>query len=125
VNLKWTVFDFGSRKAARQMAVISEKQSQQERLKTELELKRSLSEAITKIEMAMDEFHSAETELALTRETEIIEQTRFDKGATDLNDLLYAKARNKLALSRSITAQYTYQNAYFYLYYLLENGENK
>jgi len=107
------------------MAAIREQQSQRERLKTELELKRSLSEAMTKIEMAIDAFHSAETELALTRETEIIEQTRFDIGATDLNDLLYAKARNHLALSRSITAQYTYQSARFYLDYLLENGENK
>jgi len=125
VNLKWTVFDFGGRKTARQMAAIREQQSRRERLTTELELKRSLSEAIIKIEMAIDEFHSAETELALTRETEIIEQTRFDKGATDLNDLLYAKARNQLALSRSITTRYTYQNACFYLDYLLENGENK
>jgi len=125
VNLKWTVFDFGSRKTTRQMAAIREQQSQRERLKTELELKRSLSEAMTKIDMAIDAFHSAETELALTRETEIIEQTRFDIGATDLNDLLYAKARNHLALSRSITAQYTYQSARFYLDYLLENGENK
>lgn len=125
VNLKWTVFDFGSRKTTRQMAAIREQQSQRERLKTELELKRSLSEAMTKIEMAIDAFHSAETELTLTRETEIIEQTRFDIGATDLNDLLYAKARNHLAVSRSITAQYTYQSARFYLDYLLENGENK
>ncbi len=125
VNLKWTVFDFGSRKTARQMAAIRKQQSQRGRLKTELELKRSLSEAIINIEMAMDAFQSAETELALTRETEIIEQTRFDKGATDLNDLLYAKARNQLALSRSITARYTFRNACFYLDYLLENGENK
>jgi outer membrane protein TolC len=125
VNLKWTVFDFGNRKTTRQMAAIRKQQSQREQLKTKLDLKKSLSEAITRIEMASDEFHSAETELALTRETEIIEQTRFDKGATDLNDLLYAKARNQLALSRSITARYTYQNACFYLDYLLENGENK
>lgn len=125
VNLNWTLFDFGSRKTARQMAAIRKQQSQRGQLKTELELKRSLSEAITKIEMAIDEFHSAETELALTRETEIIEQTRFDKGATALNDLLYAKARNQLALSRSIAARYTYRNACFYLDYLLENGENK
>ncbi|MBW2369227.1 MAG: TolC family protein [Deltaproteobacteria bacterium] len=125
VNLKWTVFDFGSRKTARQMAAVREQQSRRGRLKTELELKVSLSEAITKIEMAIDEFQSAEIELALTRETEIIEQTRFDKGAADMNDLLYAKARNQLALSRSITARYTYRNACFYLDYLLENGENK
>lgn len=125
VNLKWTVFDFGRRKTQRQIAVIREQQSRQEQLATELELKRALSEANIKIEMAMDEFNSAKIELALTRETEIIEQTRFDQGATGLNDLLYAKARNQLALSNSITAQHTYQTARFYLDYLQENGGNK
>ena len=125
VNLRWTVFDFGGRKTDRQMATIRKQQSRREQLKTELELKRSLSEAITKIEMAIDSFNSAETELALTRETENIEQTRFDKGATDVNDLLYAKARNQLALSRSITARYSYMNSCFYLDYLLEDGESK
>lgn len=125
VNLKWTVFDFGGRKTDRQVAAIRKQQSLREQLKTELELKRSLTEAITRIELAIDGFYSAETELALTRETEIIEQTRFDKGATDVNDLLYAKARNQLALSRSITARYNYMNSCFYLDYLLEDGESK
>lgn len=125
VNLKWTVFDFGNRRTSKQMAAIRKQQSRKDRLTTELELKRSLSEAVTKIELAIDDFHSAEIELALTRETESIEQTRFEKGAADLNDLLYAKARNQLALSRSIAARYSYQNGRFYLDYLLENGENK
>ncbi len=125
VNLKWTVFDFGSRKRSKQMAAIRKQQSRKDQITTELELKRSLSEAVTKIELSLDDFHSAETELALTRETENIEQTRFDKGAADLNDLLYAKARNQLALSRSIAARYSYQNGRFYLDYLLENGVNK
>jgi len=125
VNLKWTVFDFGSRKTSQQMADIRKQQSRRNRLTTELELKRSLSEAVTKIELTLDEYYSAEAELALTRETESIEQIRFEKGAADLNDLLYAKARNQLALSRSITARYSYQNGRFYLDYLLENGENK
>lgn len=125
VNLKWTVFDFGSRKTSKQIAAIRKQQSRRDRLATELELKRSFSEAVTKIEMALDDFRSAETELALTRETETIEQTRFEKGAADLNDLLYAKARNQLAMSRSIAARYSYQNGLFYLDYLLENGENK
>ncbi len=124
VNVKWTVFDFGSRKTSQQMAAIRKQQSQRDRLTTELELKRSLREAVTKIELALDDYYSAEAELALTRETESIEQTRFEKGAADLNDLLYAKARNQLALSRSITARYNYQNGRFYLDYLLENGEN-
>ena len=125
VNLRWTVFDFGSRKTSQQMAAIRKQQSRRDRLTTELELKRSLSEAVTKIELALDDFYSAETELALTRETENIEQTRFEKGAADLNDLLYAKARNQLALSRSITARYSYQSGLFYLDYLLEKGENR
>ena len=125
VNLKWTLFDFGSRKASKQKAAIQKQQSRRDRLITELELKRSLTEAVTRIELAIDDFHSAETELALTRETERIEQTRFDKGAADVNDLLYAKARNQLALSRSIAARYNYQNGRFYLDYLLENGEDK
>jgi len=125
VNLKWTLFDFGSRKNTQQVAFIRRLQSQRERLKTELDLKKSLNEAIIKIQMAIDSFYSAKTECALTRETEIIEQTRFNKGAADVNDLLYAKARNQLALSRSISAKYTYLNSCFYLDYLLENGENK
>ncbi len=125
VNLKWTLFDFGSRSTSKQIAVIQKQQSRRDRLTTELELKRSLDEAVTKIELAVDEYYSAEAELALTRETESIEQTRFEKGAADLNDLLYAKARNQLALSRSITARYSYQSGRFYLDYLLENGENK
>lgn len=125
VNLKWTLLDFGSRNSLKQKAVIQKQQSRRERLITERELKRSLNEAVTKIEMALDNFSSAETELALTRETEVIEKTRFEKGAADLNDLLYAKARNQLALSRSITARYNYYSGRFYLDYLLENGENK
>ncbi len=125
VSLKWTVFDFGGRKTARNMAVIREQQSRREQLTTELELKRALSEASIKIEMAVDAFHSAETELALTRETEMIEQIRFANGAADVNDLLYAKARNQLALSRSIAARYAYREACFYRDYLLENGESQ
>ncbi len=125
VNLKWTLFDFGSRRSIKQIATIRKEQSLKDQLTTELELKRALSEAATNIELALDDFNSAETELILTRETEKIEQIRFEKGAGDLNDLLYAKARNQVALSRSITARYSYQNRRFYLDYLLENGENR
>ncbi|RLB74789.1 MAG: hypothetical protein DRH03_00015 [Deltaproteobacteria bacterium] len=125
VNLKWTLFDFGRRKSVKQKAAILKQQSLKEQLTVELELKRALEEAVVNIELALDDFHSAETELALTRETESIEQLRYDKGAADINDLLYAKARNQVAISRSIEARYSYQNSRFYLDYLLENGEKK
>ena len=125
VNIKWNIFDFGEQRSALQKARIARQQSLRDRLQTELELKRLLTEALTRIETAIVDYKSAETEFALTRETETIEQTRFDMGAGDINDLLQAKARNQLALSRFISAGYSYKNARFYLDYLLESGERK
>ena len=123
VNLKWNIFDFGGRKSAGQMARIRKRQSEMEKLKTELDLKKFLVEAVAKIETSVEEYHSAQAELAITRETEKIEQVRFDNGAIPMNDLLYAKARNQQAVSRLISAEYAYQNAQFYLDYLLEDGK--
>nr|MBL0713122.1 TolC family protein [Desulfobacterales bacterium] len=105
-------------------ARIRKRQSEMGKLQTELDLKKSLTEAVAKIRMAVDEYHSAKAELDMTRETEIIEQVRFDNGAISVNDLLYAKARNQQAQSRLNTAEYAYQNARFYLDYLLEDGKN-
>ena len=125
VTLKWDIFDFGQRSSNVRKATIAKQQSLRERLKIELELKRNLIEALTKIDSAITDYTSARAELAMTRETESIEQIRFDKGAADLNDLLQAKARNQLALSRFINAGYAYKNGCFYLDYLLEQGETK
>ena len=125
VSLKWDIFDFGQRSSKVQMATIARQQSLRERLKIELELKRNLIEAVTRIETAISEYTSAGAELDMTRETENIEQIRFDKGVADLNDLLQAKARNQLARSRFINAGYAYKNGCFYLDYLLEEGETK
>lgn len=125
VNLKWNIFDFGNKKSKNQNAIIRKQQSCLEKLNTELNIKKSLIEANTEIETAIRRYYSAEAELSMTREMEIIEQVRFDKGAISINDLLYARARNQQALSRFVNAGYTYQNAQFYLDYLVENGENK
>ena len=123
INLKWSIYDFGTRSAVKRKATLRKLQSQQDKLSAELELKKALSDADTQIQLAIEDYNSAQTELALTRETERIEQIRFSKGAADMDDLLYAKARNQLALSHSIAARYTYQKRRFYLDYLLENGE--
>ncbi len=125
LNLKWNIFDFGQTKAKLRKARILESQSRHDQTKTELELKRALKEAVTKINTAVTDFNSAEAELALTQETESIEELRFSQGAADINDLLAAKARNQLAESRFIAAGYSYKSARFYLDYLLENGENR
>ncbi len=125
VYLKWNIFDFGGNRAKVGKARVLERRSRYEQLKTELELKRALQEAVTKINTAVTDYNSAREELTMTRETEAIELVRFEQGAADINDLLYAKARNQLALSRFTGAGYTYRAAWFYLEYLLENGEKR
>jgi outer membrane protein TolC len=125
LTMKWDLIDFGQGRSSIQMATIARQQSLRDRLKTELALKRDVIEAVTRINTAIMDYTSARTEFAMTRETENIEQIRFDKGAADLNDLLLAKARNQLALSRFINAGYTYKSAGFYLDYLFEEGETK
>ncbi len=125
LKLKWNIFDFGTQRSKVQKAKIRERQSRYQQRKTELELRRALQEAATKINTALTEFNSAKAELAMTRETEAIEQMRFKQGAADINDLLYAKARNQLALSRFINAGYSYMISRFYLDYLLESGEDR
>jgi outer membrane protein TolC len=125
VNLKWNIFDFGGNRARVQKARAVERQSRYEQTKTALDLRRALLEAVTKIDIAVTDYNSAREELAMTRETEAIEQVRYEQGAADTSDLLNAKARNQLALGRFINAGYSYKNACFYLDYLLENGENR
>ena len=124
LNLKWNIFDFGSRQAKIQQAKIRERQSVYDQAKTTLELQQSLREGVTQINAVLDDYVSAEAECSLTSETASIEQVRFDRGASDINDLLHARARNLLAESRLINAKYEYCTARFYLNYLLENGEN-
>ncbi len=125
LNLKWNIFDFGIHKARVQKARIRERQSRYQKRATELELRKALEEAVTRIESAVSDYQSAKSELALTREAEAIEQVRFQRGAADINDLLYAKARNQLALSRFISAGYRYLTSRYYLDYLLESGESR
>ncbi len=125
VNLTWNIFDFGVRESAGEKARIRKRQSEMEKLKTALDLKKSLVEATAKIRTALDEYKSARAEQGMTAETQTIEQVRFDNGAISVNDLLYARARNHQALSRLISAEYACLSAQFYLDYVLENGTEK
>jgi len=125
VVLKWDIFNFGNTRSRVQKARIAEKQSLVEQEQVEQELVRALKEATARINVAVGEYHSAREELALTSETERIEQVRFEQGSADTADLLYAKARNQLARSRLIGAGYQYETARFHLDYLLEQGEER
>jgi len=125
LNLKWSIFDFGGSRAKIQKARIAQRQSRYEKTKTERELRRAFEEAVIKINTAITDYNNARTELAMTRKAATIEQVRFDHGAADINELLYAKARNQLAESRFTAAAYTCETTRFYLDYLLENGDLK
>ncbi len=125
VVLKWNIFDFGTTKSKVQKARIAEQQNRYEQEQIEQELRRELKEAVARINVAVSEYQSAKEELALTTETESIEQVRFEQGQADTADLLYAKARNQLAQSRLIVAGYQYETARFHLAYLLEQGEKR
>ena len=123
VDLKWNIFDFGKTSSLNQKSKIAQMQSRLDSLKTKRDLERSLSEALSKIELSIKSYESAQSELSLMEETQKIEQLRYDNGASDINDLLYAKARYQLAKSSFINAKYNYQNAKNYLDYLLEKGQ--
>jgi len=122
VDLKWNVFDFGSKSAALQKSKIAMMQSKLDKAKAKRDAQRSLKEALSKISLAIAKFHNAQTELSLMTETRKIEELRYNSGASDINDLLYAEARYQLSKSAYIDAKYSYQNARNYLDYILEKG---
>ncbi|WP_457747089.1 TolC family protein [Sulfurimonas sp.] len=123
VDLKWNIFDFGKTSSLNQKSKIALMQSRLDKMKTKRDLEKSLTEALSKIELAIKNYQSAQSELSLMDETQKIEQLRYDNGAADINDLLYAKARYQLAKSSLINATYSYQNSKNYLQYLLEKGQ--
>ena len=122
VDLKWNIFDFGKTSAQNQKSKIATMKSRLAATKTSRELQASLQEAFSKIKLAVANYKSAQSELTLMDETQKIEQIRYDNGATDINDLLYAKSRYVLAKSSVIASEYEYQNALSYLDYILEKG---
>ena len=125
VDLKWNVFDFGSKHSMVQKNKIMVMQSKLDKEKVVRDLQKSLVEALSKIEQSVQNYQSAQSELTLMEETQKIEQIRYENGASDINDLLYTKARYQMAKSSYISAQYNYQNALNYLYYVLEQGDVK
>ncbi len=125
LTLRWNIFDFGSSRARIRQAKIAARRSRYQEQATKLSLRNNLQEAVARINTAISDHSAARAELALTRETVAIEQVRFDQGAADINDLLTARARNRLAQSRAIDAGFRYRTARYYLDYLLEQGEQQ
>ena len=125
LNLQWNVFDFGRKNKFVQKSRILTMQSKLDEEKTKRDLQKVLVEALSKIDQSIQNYKSAKIELELMSETEKIESIRYENGASDINDLLYTKARFAMAKSSYIQAKYSYQNAIYYLDYVMERGEKK
>ena len=120
LNLKWNIFDFGSKNATSQIAQIALSDAKLQQRGIERELKRDLIEAMSRIKESIENYTSAKSELSLMEQTQKIEKIRYDNGASDINDLLTTQARYQMALSSFIATKYRYKNAIYYLEYVVE-----
>ena len=125
VNLKWNLFDFGSKSAVSQKAEIAKLQAKLDDTKTKLEFKKLITQANSQIESSKQNYESLKAQYRLSKESQKIEQIRFDNGVSDINDLLLSKAKTQLALSQMINAKYQYKLQTYYLDYLFEDGDKR
>jgi len=124
-NLKWDIFDFDRSDFKIQQAKIAKLQAVVQKKKLGEDFKKLLAKALNKIENSLAEYNTNLAQLNLLKETQRIEEARYDAGVATLNDLLLAKAKTQLAKSKLIESQYKYQNGIYYLDYLLERGERE
>lgn len=122
LHAKWTLYDFGKRDAATQKAKIAHMQAQFDKQQTLLDLKESLVEASENMKQEYANYQGNTRQLALSTESEKIEQVRYHNGVSTINDLLYAKSQTHVASAKLIESKYNYQKGKFYMDYILERG---
>jgi len=105
-------------KIARRKAMLKLKQ-------TELEIKSSLIDAQNKVNTAKEKIKSVEKQLAFLKKVKEAEEVKYEKGASNMYDLLFAYAKYQSAKSNLIDAKYNYeiQKAY-YMYLIAGNNSN-
>lgn len=82
-----------------------------------------MAKATNQIERAFANYNANISKLNLLKESQKIEEARYNAGVATLNDLLLATSKTELAKSKLIESGYEYKNGIYYLDYLLENGE--
>lgn len=125
LNLKWDIFDFGKSSAKIQQAKIAKLQAIVKKEATTEGFKKLLAKAFNKIETAFADYQTNLSKLTLLKESQKIEEARYNAGVSTLNDLLLAKSKTQLTKSKLIESQYEYKNGVYYLDYLLERGEKR
>ncbi len=125
VHLKWNILDFGATSSKSEESKLAYLQAKLESDNVSIELHKNIITAHNKIKLAIAQFNSAASQYELLSETQKIEQIRYDNDALTLTDLLATRAKKSLAYAQMISAKYSYQQAKYYLDYLLEKGENQ
>ena len=123
VNVKWNAFDFGATSAKVQQAKIAKLQALTQKEATNEGFQKLFAKAKNEIESGYANYKTTSSQYTLLKESQEIEEARYNAGVATINDLLLAKSKTQLAYAQMIQSKYAYQNGLFYLDYLLERGE--
>ena len=122
LNAKWTLYDFGKNDAATQRAKIAKMEATFEKQQVLLDFRKSLVEAYEKMKQAYANYRGNTKQYVLAKESEKIEEVRYQSGVSTINNLLYTKSQAHIAKAKLIESKYNYQKEKFYMDYLLERG---
>ncbi|MBA1419462.1 MAG: TolC family protein [Epsilonproteobacteria bacterium] len=125
VNVKWNIVDFGKRDLSVQQAKIAKMEATFKREQTLLDLRKLLTQAVSKIKQSYAEYLGNVSQLNLSKKSEKIEEVRYKNDVSTLNDLFLAKSQTQLVRAKMIESRYSYQKSKYYLEYLLERGVNE
>jgi outer membrane protein TolC len=122
VHLKWNIYDFGEKTALLQKEKISKIEAMLDIKDTQLQINKELKNGYSKLKLSMTSYYSANSELELLDEIAKVEKVKYENDAATITDLLDAKAKQKVAYAKMISAKYEFQKAKYYIDYLLEKG---
>ncbi len=115
LGLNWNIFDFGYKKHEVQKAKIASLIAKEKLLDTKRSLQTKVEEAKRRIEIAKAKIDTTKVQLRLLQKIKETEMIKYEKGISDMYDLLYAIAKYEGAQSALFQAMYDLdiQKAYY------------
>ncbi|WP_457597973.1 TolC family protein [Hydrogenimonas sp.] len=123
LNLSWSLFDFGNRSAQTQKATIARQIAQLKLENTRMMLESDIVEAERQIDSAEAKLKATERQVALLAQIRDAERVKYERGASDMYDLLYAIATYENAVSSRSEALYDLRIRRAYLDYITAGDE--
>jgi len=118
LNLSWPIFDFGERDAHSQKARIARQIARLKLENSRLQLQSDIVDAKRRIDRAEAKLASTRRQVGYLAKVREAERVRYDRGASQIYDLLYAEAKYQKAVSERVEALYDLQMQYAYLDYI-------